>query len=100
MRQAVPRLEVLLSCVQGDRQIVIVKFGAKYVLNPCEDGVGRGRLVSRVVHQGPFEATNSSGFGTGSIYMVMPPRPRVTACSIKGFASAANILKLDSFAST
>src|SRR6185369_15703345 len=102
MGEAVPALEIFLSGVQTDCEGIVVEFGAEDILDPGKDGVGGGEVFGRVIHQlaDPFEGRKSSGFGTGSIYMVMPCRPRATARSMKGLASAASRRKFEILAST
>src|SRR5215468_881610 len=99
MRKAVPSLQVDLARIDADGEIIIIEFGAENLLQPLENGRLRG--VGDAVHQiaCPVVGTNSSLVGTGSMYMVIPFRPSATACSMNGLASAANIFKLESFAS-
>ena len=96
-------LRFLLAGVRRDHQILIVELGAENILNPGEDS-RRMRSVFRTRapsgDRSLSNGTKSSGLGTGWIYIVMPLRPRVTARSINGLASAASILKFDILAST
>src|SRR5580698_3929074 len=92
MGKAVPPPEIGLTGVDADHEVIIIELSAENILQPGQDRDRRSCGFGQAIRHGVCLASdiNSSWRGTGSMYIVIPLRPRATACSTKGLASAAS----------